>query len=203
MKTAFAAALLASTVLSTAAFADNWGMDAAHTDVVVTWDHAGFSRQVASFHAFSGTLTLDLDNLEATQANFSVPVDSISTGLGFFDEELKGPQFFNMAEHPAVTFVSTAVTQTGEMSAEVTGDMTILGVTNPVTFDVTVHNIGEHPVGQFFEAYQGTWMGFTASAEINRSDFGMGAFIPVGSDAITIEINSEMKQGVETFSLGG
>lgn len=203
MKTTLAAVLLSATALGTAAAAEPWGMDPAHTDVMVSWDHAGFSTQVASFHEFSGSLTLDLEDISATQADFTVPVSGLSTGLPFFDDELKGPQFFNVDEYPNVTFVSTSATRTGDMSAEVTGDMTILGVTKQVTFEVEVHNVGEHPVGQFFDAYKGTWMGVTATAQIKRSDFGMEAFIPVGSDEITIEINSEFKQGVEQFSMGG
>ena len=203
MKTLLTAALLSSTALAGAATAESWGMDATHTDVVVSWNHAGFSTQVASFHEFAGTLTMDLDNLAEAEAEFTVPVSSLSTGFEMFDNELKGPQFFNAEEFPNVTFTATAFERTGEMSATVTGDMTILGVTNPVTFDVDVHALGEHPVGQFFDAYKGTWLGFTATAEILRSDWGMDAFIPVGSDAITIEINSEFKQGVEQFSMGG
>jgi polyisoprenoid-binding protein YceI len=156
-----------------------------------------------SFHEFSGSLTLDLDNVEAASADFTVPVASLSTGFAMFDSELKGANFLDAEAFPTIRFVSTGVERTGDMTAVVSGDMTIKGATKPASFEVTVHQIGEHPVGQFFDAYKGTWMGFTATARINRSDWGVSAFIPIGSDEITIEINSEMKQGIEVFSMGG
>ena len=201
MKLLTTTALLGALTLGAAAQAETWGMDPTHTDVVVTWNHAGFSNQVANFYEFDGTMELDLDDISSLQASFSVPVASLSTGFETFDGHLKSADFFDAETHPEITFVSTSAEQTGEMSATVTGDMTVKGVTQPVTFDVTVHAVGEHPVGQFIEAYQGNWIGFTATAEILRSDFGVDNFIPVGSDAITITINSEMREG--GFSMGG
>ena len=196
MKTTLSAlALTAGALAAVPATAETWGIDPTHTTLIVSWNHAGFSTQSAVFHEFDGTLDLDLDNVEALSADFSVPVTSLSTGFEVFTNDLLGPNFFNAEEYPAVTFVSTSVEQTGDKTATVTGDMTILGQTNPVTFDVVVNNVGEHPVGQFMEPYQGTWIGLTATATILRSDWGMEAFIPVGSDEITIEINTEMKQG--------
>lgn len=190
---AIAAALTGALV--TPAIGETWGLDASHTDVTVTWNHAGFSMQSASFNEFSGSLEMDPENVAGLSADFSVSIASISTGVDAFTGHLLSGDFFNVETHPTARFVSTSAEQTGDMSATVTGDMTILGNTQPVTFDVTVHALGDHPVGQFFEAYQGTWLGFTATAEIKRSDFGMAAFIPVGSDEITIEINSEMRAG--------
>lgn len=184
------------------AYAETWGMDPTHTDVIVSWDHAGFSRQAMSFYEFDGTLELDLQNVEALKADFTIPVASLSTGFDMFDTELKGAGFFDAETHPVIRFVSTSVEQTSDMTASVTGDLTIKGVTKPATFDVTVHKIGEHPVGQFFEAYQGNWIGFTAEAEIMRSEWGVDAFIPVGSDAIKIEINSEMREGGFSMEAG-
>lgn len=194
-----AAALLAAT--AGFATAEPWAIDPTHTDVVVAWNHAGFSTQVANFYEFSGTLDLDLEDLSSLKADFTVPVASISTGYEVFDGHLQSADFFDAATYPEIRFVATSAEQTGEMTARVTGDMTIKGVTRPVTFDVTVNALGEHPVGQFFDAYKGTWMGLTATAEIKRSDWGIDAFIPVGSDEVTITINTEMKQGVTEFGM--
>ncbi len=177
------------------AAAETWGIDPTHTDLTVAWDHSGFSTQIMSFYEFSGTLELDLDNVEAAKADFTVPVASMSTGYELFTNDLLGANFFDAENHPEIRFVSTSVTRTGDMTADVTGDMTIKGVTLPVTFAVEVHKIGEHPVGQFFDAYKGNWMGFTATATLNRSEFGIDAFIPIGSDEVTIVINSEMREG--------
>ncbi len=175
--------------------AETWGLDPSHTEVSITWNHAGFSMQSASFTEFSGTLELDPENVGALSADFSVAVASVRTAFEPFTGHLQSADFFDAETYPDIRFVSTSAEQTGDMTATVTGDMTIKGTTAPVTFDVTVHALGEHPVGQFFEAYQGTWLGFTATAQIKRSDFGVDNFIPIGSDEVTIEINSEMRQG--------
>ena len=81
------------------------------------------------------------------------------------------------------------------MSVTATGDLTVKDVTAPATFEITVHQMGEHPVGAFYDFYKGEWLGMTATATISRSEFGVDGLIPVGSDEITITINSEMKAG--------
>ncbi|MEO1676608.1 MAG: YceI family protein [Pseudomonadota bacterium] len=188
-----AAGLAGALVLAPAAHAETWTADPSHTEVLVSWDHAGFSRQSLKFHAFEGALTFEPDNVEGASANFAIIADSVDSGVEMFDGHLKGETFLDVANHPQITFVSTGVVQTGDMTVEVTGEMTIKGVTNPATFEVTVHSLGEHPVGAFFDFYQGEWLGFTATATINRSDWGLAAMIPVGSDELEIVINTEMK----------
>lgn len=193
--------LTAALSLMTAPFAlaETWGVDPGHTEVVISWNHAGFSIQTAKFNAFEGELNFVPGDVEGITADFSVLTDSVETGVEMFTGHLKGADFLDAENHPKIQFVSTSAEQTGEMSATVTGDMTIKGVTKPVTFDVNVHSLGEHPVGQFFDAYKGEWLGFTAVADIKRSDFGVDNFIPVGSDEVTITINTEMKAGGFSF----
>lgn len=177
------------------AHAETWVPDPLHTNIEVTWNHAGFSMLSANFREFSGSLEFEEGNAADAQADFTVMVASVDTGVPDLDGHLQSADFFNAAEHPEIRFVSTSVEPTGDMSVRATGDMTMAGQTNEVVFDITVHQLGEHPVGQFIEMYQGTWLGMTATTTINRSDWGMGAMIPVGSDEITIEINTEMKAG--------
>ncbi|MEM9049044.1 MAG: YceI family protein [Pseudomonadota bacterium] len=188
-----AAAMLSAGFIATAANANTFVPDPGHTEVVVAWNHAGFSIQTAKFHQVEGTLELDEGNVEAAKAEFTVAVSSVDTGVEALDGHLQGGDFFDAASYPAVTFVSTGIEMTGDKTAKITGDLTMKGVTNPVVFDVVIHNIGDHPVGQFFDYYKGTWVGLTATATIKRSEFGMGAMVPVGSDEIEITINSEMK----------
>lgn len=175
--------------------AETWYPDPGHTQVLAAWNHAGFSIQAAEFHEFEGTLDFTPGDVVGAKADFVVKAASVDTGLENFDTELAGPGFLDAATHPDIRFVSTSVTQTGDMSVEATGDLTLKGVTKPATFEITVHAMGPHPVGQFFDYYKGEWLGMTARTTIKRSEFGVDQFIPVGSDEITIEINSEMRAG--------
>lgn len=175
------------------ASAETWIADPDHTEVRAYWDHSGFSEQSLEFTSFDGSLQFSLEAVPQSNAFFSIPVDSMETGVAQLDKDLRGATFFDSERFPNIVFQSTAFQQTGPKSLKVRGDLTIRDISNEVEFDVTVHNVGDHPVGRFFEPFQGKWIGMTAVAEIKRSDWGMGAFIPIGSDEIRIEINSELK----------
>jgi len=187
---AFAAALAA---LPAASFADAFAFDPAHTEVRIYWTHAGFSEQSAEFHAIDGGVTFTPDALTATRADVTVKVDSIDTGFEALDTHLKSGDFFDAETYPEIRFVSTGVEQTGERTAKLTGDLTLRGVTKPVTLDVTVVNYGAHPVGAFYDFYKGQWLGARAETVVKRSDWGIDAFIPIGSDEIRVVISTEMK----------
>ena len=189
-----AAAFTAATAILPAQ-AETWYPDSTHTDVVITWNHAGFSMQTAKFHEVEGTLEFEPGKIAEAKADFSVIVSSVDTGVEALDKELIGPQFFDADTYPAIRFVSTSVEQTGEMSVRATGDLTIKDVTKTATFDITVHNMGKHPLGDFFEYNQGEWLGMTATTTVNRSDYGVDYLIPVGSDQIDIQINTELRAG--------
>ncbi|WP_299730863.1 YceI family protein [uncultured Tateyamaria sp.] len=189
--------LLAAALSSTAslAVAETWHPDPSHTNVSVTWNHAGFSLQTMQFHEVTGTLDFEPGDIAGAKADFGVVAASVDSGVEALDAELIGPQFLDAQSHPEIRFVSTSVEQTGEMSVKAAGEMTMKGVTKPVVFDIVVHNLGAHPVGGFLEYNQGEWLGMTATATIKRSDFGVDAFIPVGSDELEIVINTEMRAG--------
>lgn len=195
MKACFFAAALAVSSAATPLLAETWYPDPTHTDVVITWNHAGFSMQTAKFHAVEGTLEFEPGKAAEAKADFSVVVDSVDTGVEALDKELIGPNFFDAATYPVFRFVSTSVEQTGDMTVRATGDLTIKDVTKPATFEITVHNIGTHPLGDFFDYNKGEWLGMTATTRIKRSEFGVDTFIPVGSDEIDIVINTELRAG--------
>ena len=92
-----------------------------------------------------------------------------------------------------ITFVSTDVEQTGDKTAKVTGDLTIKGITKPLTLDVEVVHLGEHPVGQYIDYYKGQWLGIRATGKLTRSEWDVGYGAPLTSDEITLEISSEMQ----------
>lgn len=195
MKSFFFATAFTATTALTPAFAETWYPDGTHTDVVITWNHAGFSMQTAKFHEVKGTLEFEPGKIAEAKADFSVVIASVDTGVELLDKELVGPQFFDTANYPDIRFVSTSVEQTGDMTVRATGDLTIKDVTKPATFDIVVHNMGPHPLADFFDYNKGEWLGMTATTTIKRSEFGVSTFIPVGSDEIDIQINTEMRAG--------
>ena len=171
--------------------AETYYTDQGHTEVRLEWNHAGVSTQAAEFTTVNGKLELDPDNVEQSTLNVTVDASSISTGFGPLDDHLKSADFLEVATYPEITFNSTGVKQTGETTADVTGDLTIHGVTKPVTLKTTLTHRGEHPVGQFLDYYKGDWVAFSATAEIDHVAFEVGTGFPTGP--ITISIITEMK----------
>lgn len=181
---ATAAAVLALSA-SPALAADEFAFDHSHTHVLFFVDHLGFSTTQGEFLEFDGTLMLDTEAPENSSVTVSIATDSIDTGYADRDEHLRSGDFFNVEEYPEMTFASTGVTVTGENSAEVAGDLTILGVTQPVTLDVTLNGLGAHPFNG------STVAGFSATTTISRSDFGMDFGVPAIGDEIEIRIETE------------
>lgn len=181
--------------LTSPALAQSYEFEPGHTEVRFYWNHAGVSEQSGEWSGVSGTVDFDKDSPEATAASVTIAADSIDTGVEALDTHLKGADFFEVETYPEITFVSTGFRQTGADTGQLTGDLTIKDVTKPVTLDVEVEHMGEHPLGGFNEFYQGEWLGMSASTVINRSDFDVGLYAPMNSDAIRIEITSEMKNG--------
>ncbi|MCA1935265.1 MAG: YceI family protein [Asticcacaulis sp.] len=182
--TLIAAALFAGSLTPAFAAPETYALEATHTEVVFSWTHFGFSKPTAKFMNAVGTLVLD----EAAPANSSVEVsfaiDGLNTGVAALDEHLKKPDFFDAAKYPTATFKSTKVDVTGKDTANVTGNLTIHGVTKPVTLAVKLNKIGANMKGV-------KTAGFSATGQIKRSDFGMGAYVPAVSDEIDLVITAE------------
>lgn len=182
--------LLAVTGLPAVA-AETYYTDQGHTEVRLEWNHAGVSTQSAEFTTVSGTLELDPDNVEQSTLDVTVDAASISTGFGPLDDHLKSADFLEVETYPEITFKSTGIKQTGDATADVTGELTMHGVTQPVTLKTTLTHRGDHPVGQFLDYYKGNWIAFTATTEIDHVAFNVGNSYPTGP--ITITVVTEMK----------
>ncbi len=193
MKSAFAAMLLAAAAAVPAAAytppSGAYAMDDSHS--VVTWKimHLGLSPYTAQLETVTGTLNLNAEDLSASSISATIATasaDTDYTGEKDFDGEVV--KFLQGGDHPQITFASTAVTPTGDDTAAVTGDLTFLGVTKPVTLDVTLTGAVEsHPfAGQ-------PAIGFVAEGVIKRSDFGMalGPLDNALGDEVEIEIAAE------------
>jgi polyisoprenoid-binding protein YceI len=163
---------------------ETYELDPAHTYPHFSVSHLGFSTMRGRFNTTSGTVTLDKDKGTGT-VEIEIDVNSIDTAHAKRDEHLRGPDFFNATEFPKMTYKSTKVTINKDNSAVVEGNLTIMGVTKPVTLNVVKMNCGVHPFNKKEVC------GFDATATIKRSDFGMKYGLPAIGDEITMNIEAE------------
>jgi len=153
--------------------------------VLFSWNHFGFSNPTANLGQVDGTLVYDEAAPTKSTVEATLPLAGLDTFVPKLDEHLKSADFLDAAKFPTVTFKSTKVTSAGKDKLKVVGDLTVHGVTKPVTLDVTVNKVGPHPMMKVQTA------GFDATATIKRSDFGVGAYVPNVSDEIKIRITTE------------
>lgn len=174
--------------------AQSWTLDSDHTEVRFTWDHLGVSRQGGRFRDVSGKVVFDPANLEASSVEVTIPLAGILTGIAKLDEHLlKTKDFFDATAYPNITFNSTSVKAKSDRTLDVTGDLTINGITNPVTLDCVWNFTGDHPMAGINPNYVGQQAtGFSATTQIRRSDWGIKRTIPYVSDEIKISIETEM-----------
>lgn len=185
---ALATALALTTAPVTAYAADSYAFDPEHTWIGFSIPHAGWANALGKFASSTGEITIDRDDLTKSGVSVSIEVASIDTNLEQRDRDLLGPDFFNSVEFPTIDFVSTAVEVTGDNTAKITGDLTLIGVTRPVTIDATFN--GESPLPWDANVIKS---GFSATGSFRPADFGM-AKIPafgLGPEVnLTIEVEA-------------
>jgi polyisoprenoid-binding protein YceI len=142
-----------------------WDIDQAHSGVTFTIRHF-FSKVPGSFDTFSGTIVYDAENPAASSTQIEIQATSINTKNERRDGHLRSADFFDVEKHPTITFKSTAVKDLGGGKHELTGDLTMHGVTKPVTLAVTF--LGAGPTMRGAQR-----AGFEATGTINRKDFGI------------------------------
>ena len=138
-----------------------------HTVFYFTVFRGGLTRMLGRFREVSGEFSIDPDDPGSAKVSTTIRTESIFTGFQRRDNHLRSPDFFNVKEFPEMTFTSTEVRRTGEKTAKLTGELTLLGVTKPVTFDVTFNRVGINRRSQKRQ------IGFSGVGKLNRSDFGM------------------------------
>lgn len=153
-----------------------------HTQVSFSLSHFGFSHFSGFFSGASGTLQIDPAKLAAAKLDVTLPIQSVTTTVAKLDEELKGNQWFDAAQFPTATFTSTKVTPTGKGRATITGNLTLHGVTHPVTLTAHFVGAGLNPMNKAYT------MGFDASGTIRRSDFGVKTYVPLVGDEVQLTI---------------
>jgi polyisoprenoid-binding protein YceI len=167
-------------------YAATYTFEPQHTQGVLTWNHLGFANPTAQFNGVEGTLQFDPADPTQSSVIVKIPLASMSTGVPDLNDDFKSPDFFDFAKFPVATFKSTRVEKAaGADALKVVGDLTVHGVTRPVTLDVKVNKVGVNPRNQV------PTVGFEAQATLNRSDFGLGLYVPQVSDEIRIHITAE------------
>ena len=161
-------------------------IDPSHVHVAFEISHLGLSTTIGQFGGIAGTLTLDENEPANSAVDVTIDAASVDTNWEARDEHLRSPDFFNVAQFPTITFKSTKVETTGDSSAKIHGDLTLLGVTKPVVLDARLNQIGPHPLRP-----EQRVAGFSATTAIKRSDFGMNAYVPAVGDDVTIQIEVE------------
>jgi polyisoprenoid-binding protein YceI len=209
MRIAFAALLLVSTVgfaqppasipgtrNPVAVTGGNYVVDSGHTLVVWTVDHLGFSPYSGIFGDVTGTLTLDRRRLNSAKVDVTIPIAKVVTAsAGLTQHLLRGgkdggkPDFFG-ASPGAARFVSTSVVATGQR-ARINGNLTLNGVTRPVTLDATFYGAGKAPAQMGGKEN----VGFRATGTIKRSQFGLGFGTPMVGDDVKLEISAAFQKG--------
>ena len=159
----------------------SYKVDGGHTQIVFAYDHMGFTNNVGVFAEPTGTLMLDKANPSASTVSIDVPIANLKTGVAKLDEHLLKADFFDVAKFPTAKFVSTSVKAEGT-GATITGNLTIKGITKPVTLDAEFYGAGTNPMNKQEN------VGFVATGSIKRSEFGMGYAVPVVGDAIELKI---------------
>jgi polyisoprenoid-binding protein YceI len=170
--------------------AEKYDIDASHSGVVFGWNHFGFSNPTARFDKIEGSVLLDKADLTKSTVSITLPLEGLDTGVAKLDEGLKGPDFLDAATYPTITFKSTKVERTGENGLKITGELTVHGVTKPVTLDAKVNKIGIFEIPGVIKAQAA---GFDATTVIKRSDFGVTKYVPAVSDEIPVRITLDAK----------
>ena len=193
MKLAYAAAslaaFLAAPTLAPSAFADpaEYQFDKTHTTIKASWDHLGFSRQSLHFTDYEGVLLLDFEEPENSTVDVTFNLAGgfwVGANQDGFVGHLNSPDLFNTEAFPTARFVATGFETDDGETGVMTGDLTLLGETRPVSLDVTLNRRGE--IREVETA------GFTATGAITRSEWGMEFAAPHVSDEIALEINTEL-----------
>lgn len=194
----FRRSLLAVALLtgSVPAFATTYTLDPNHTQVQFIWNHYGFTNLTGQFGKVEGTLEFDPADPTKSSVTATIGLASVDSNIKKLDEKLVTSDYFDVAQFPTATFKSTRVEKGSTPDRlKVTGDLTLHGVTKPVTLDVDVVKVGNHPLRK------GDAAGFDATASIRRTDFGIKTYMPMVADEVKLHIVAEAVEA-KAFAAG-
>jgi polyisoprenoid-binding protein YceI len=165
-----------------------YAIEPQHTQVMFGVDHMSFTTYYGRFSDVSGTLMLSPQAPSTSKFEIHVPVSTISTTSKRLNDELRGDQWFDSKKFPEIVFRSIGATVTGQDTAKVVGDLTMHGLTRPVTLNVTFHGAGVNPLDDKYT------VGFEASGHLKRSDFDINPNIPLVGDRVNLVISAAFEK---------
>ncbi|MQQ99566.1 polyisoprenoid-binding protein [Glaciimonas sp. GS1] len=170
------------TALSGPSFAvDHYKIDPDHTFTSFEYSHWGLSVQRGRFDNISGSIAIDPDAKTGT-IDINIDTASVNTGSDAFNQTLRSSDFFDAEHHPDIHFISSRLVFDGDVLKQVEGNLTVKGVTHPVTLEI------DHYSCRFMFIYGKQACGANGAAEILRSDYNLGRYAPFVSDAVTLHI---------------
>jgi polyisoprenoid-binding protein YceI len=182
--------LFAAALLNTAVFAQTWKVDKAHSHITFTITHLAVSDVDGSFRSYDATITSSKPDFSDAVFSFTGNTASVSTDNDNRDNHLKSADFFDAAKYPTITFTSTSIKPEGTNRYKLGGNLTLNGVTKPVTFDLVYKGTITNPMSKKLDA------GFTVTGTVKRSDFNFGSKYgpPMLSDEVTFKASGEFGQ---------
>lgn len=160
-------------------------MDKTHGYVTFSYWHQGYTKPVLRFDDVDAILTLDAESPINSSVDVTINADSINTAVPKFDKHIKNEDMFDVVNYPTITFKSTKLSQTNAATGTLTGDLTMKGVTKPITLDVTFNKAGNH-----FRTKK-PMAGFSAKGKLMRSDWNLGYAAPNVGDEVNLVIEAE------------
>lgn len=160
-------------------------LDSSHANIVFGISHLGFSTYMGRFNRFDATLDFKPADLAKCALEVTVQTASIDVHNSELEAKLLAKDFFDSQTFKEAKFVATGIVKTGNNTGKVTGNLTLKGVTKPVTLDVVFNGHGDNPFSG------GKMLGFSAKGSFKRSDFGMDAYLPAVGDNVTLTIEVE------------
>lgn len=184
--TKLTAALIFAAVAAAPALAapETYVVDGNHTFPRFSYNHLGYSIQMSRFDKATGTVTLD-KAAKTAAVDIVIDAKSVNTGSATFNEHIQGEDFLDTTKYSTATFKSTKVNFDGDKPASIEGNLTLKGVTKPVTLTVTDFKAAPHPM------LKKDAIGANATTKVKRTDFNMGKNVPYVGDEVTIDIAIE------------
>jgi polyisoprenoid-binding protein YceI len=163
-------------------------LDKSHGYITFTYNHLGFSTPHVGFRSFDVSLDLDSANIENSKVAVMIDATSVDSRVDVFNGHLNGEDFFDTANYPQITFTGTDITSTGGNTFDITGDLTIKGITKSVTLNATLQKADMHPMRKVAS------IGVTADGTLSRSEFDLSRGVPNIGDEVTLHISVELPQ---------
>jgi polyisoprenoid-binding protein YceI len=163
-----------------------------HTEILFGVNHLGLTMYYGVFSGAHGQLVLDSADPTKSKLEVEVPVASVLTPSPKLNEELKSPAWLNAAAFPEMTYHATSVTLTGPRTARIDGELTLHGVTRPLSLEAKFNRGGENPMTHAFT------IGFQGHGTVKRSEFGVNTYLGPISDEVTVTVSAAFERAANS-----